>query len=111
MQKENINFKFLEAEEIGKNLAERFKNLRIFKNLTQEELSNVSNVNISKIRRFEKNGNIPLVDLIKLLRGLKSLKLIESFLDYSKDLRSIAQMEAIENFDKSKKQRVRKRKA
>jgi len=105
---QSINFKFLTSKEISEQIGKRFKSLRIFKEQTQKELSKKSNVNISKIRRFETKGNIPLQDLIELLKTLKSLKYIETFLDYEKDLKSIAQMDAIEEFNKSKKQRVRK---
>jgi len=58
------------VEELDKNLALRFKNIRKRKGITQEQLAERSNVSYGSIKRFETTGNISLISLTKLCTAL-----------------------------------------
>ncbi len=62
-------------EHLGGKLAE----LRIASNMTQAELSEAAGVSISTVREAEKGGNISLSKLIRILRALGRLELLEPF--------------------------------
>lgn len=58
------------SEEMNKALANRFKNIRKRKGITQEELAIRANVSYGSIKRFETTGNISLISLTKLCTAL-----------------------------------------
>jgi transcriptional regulator with XRE-family HTH domain len=53
--------------------------LRIASNMTQAELSGAAGVGVSTVREAEKGGNVSLTKLIRILRALRRLDLLESF--------------------------------
>ena len=58
------------AEEIDKKLAERVKNIRKRRKITQEALSEKSGVSYGSIKRFETTGMISFLALTKLAIAL-----------------------------------------
>lgn len=58
------------VEDIAKGIAADFKNRRIEKNLTREEIAATSGVALSNVARFEQKGLISLSNLILLAKSL-----------------------------------------
>lgn len=58
------------VEDIAKGIAADFKNRRIEKNLTREEIAANSGVALSNVARFEQKGLISLSNLILLAKAL-----------------------------------------
>lgn len=58
------------ADDVAKELSNRFKQYRISCQLTQEELADKSMVSLSTIKRFEKGEDIGLSKLIRLMESL-----------------------------------------
>ncbi len=58
------------AEEINMRLAERVRNIRKRRGISQEELSNISGVSHGSIKRFENTGMISLLSLTKIAVSL-----------------------------------------
>lgn len=63
------------VERLGKKLAE----LRIASNMTQVDLARAAGIGISTVREAERGGNISLAKLIRILRALGRLELLEPF--------------------------------
>lgn len=57
-------------EEMNQKLADRVRLIRKRKKLTQSRLSEVSNVSLGSIKRFEATGQISLLSLTKLAVAL-----------------------------------------
>lgn len=57
-------------EEINLNLALRVKKIRLRKNITQQQLSEMSNVSYGSIKRFEQTGQISLLSLTQIAIAL-----------------------------------------
>ena len=53
-------------KDIRLDIAERFKHVRLDRNLTQEQLSERSGVSLGSLRRFEAEGEISLKNLVNL---------------------------------------------
>lgn len=53
-------------KDIRLEMAERFKRVRLDRNLTQEQLSERSGVSLGSLRRFEAEGEISLKNLVNL---------------------------------------------
>lgn len=53
-------------KDIRLEIAERFKRVRLDRNLTQEQLSERSGVSLGSLRRFEAEGEISLKNLVNL---------------------------------------------
>ena len=61
------NFSFLKTQpEINMEIAERVRQRRKEKNLTQEQLAIRSGVSFGSIKRFERTGEISLSGLVKI---------------------------------------------
>lgn len=58
------------AEEMNFSLAQRVKNIRKRRSISQEELSQRSNVSYGSIKRFETTGQISLISLTKIAIAL-----------------------------------------
>ena len=96
-------------KELSKTMGARFKERRLFKNITQEDLALLSGVNINKIRRFEQQGNIPLLDLIKLLRKIGEREIIFNFMDFEKIIKDEMELDLLMKYEqKNKRKRARK---
>jgi transcriptional regulator with XRE-family HTH domain len=63
----------LTDEAIQKHVGERVKQLRLRKNLTQDQLAKDSGVGKSTIERFEKGHSIQLNSFIRILRSVGKL--------------------------------------
>ena len=58
------------AEELDMKLAQRVRNIRRRRKISQEELSSVSGVSYGSIKRFETTGQISLISLTKIAMAL-----------------------------------------
>lgn len=68
-----MSFYLRTTQEVQKGIAERFKALRLARNLTQKELSARSGVTLSSLKRFERQGLIALDSLLNLALALDCL--------------------------------------
>ena len=95
-------------EELLQTLSTRFKERRLMKKISQEDLARKSGVGISKIRRLEQNGNIQLLDLIKLLDAIGEIDEIHRFMDFSQKIRNEREVDMLLKFQEKRPKRVRK---
>lgn len=58
------------AEEMDKQLADRVRNIRRRRSISQEKLSSMSGVSLGSLKRFEAFGKISLLSLTKLAIAL-----------------------------------------
>jgi len=65
-----MSFIWETPEEIDLAIAQRMRSIRKRKHLTQEQLSERSNVSYGSIKRFETTGQISLISLTKLAVAL-----------------------------------------
>lgn len=77
----NMNFDFLQKtpREIDRLIADRIRNIRKRRKISQVELSKKSGVSLGSIKRFEQSGEISLISLTK----------ISIVLDISKELEDL----------------------
>jgi transcriptional regulator with XRE-family HTH domain len=68
-----IDFEFMTPSETASHLAHRVKEKRLEQNLSQQTLSERSNVSLAVIKRFERTGKISLESLLKLALALGCL--------------------------------------
>ena len=54
----------------GKKIADRLRNVRKRRSISQEKLANMSGVSYGSIKRFEATGQISLISLIKIATAL-----------------------------------------
>ena len=73
------NFIWETAEELDQKLAQRVRNIRKRRSISQERLASMSGVSYGSIKRFETTGQISLLSLTKIAIAL----------DIADDLRSI----------------------
>lgn len=73
------NFTLDNAEDIRMEIAENFRKRRVEKNITRKRISEIAQVPLSTVARFEQKGLISLESLIKLAMAL----------DYTSDVRNI----------------------
>ena len=65
-----MSFQWETAEEINKELANRVRNIRKRRKISQEELSQKSGVSYGSIKRFENTGMISLLSLTRIAMAL-----------------------------------------
>ncbi len=58
------------AEELDRKLAQRIRNIRKRRSISQEKLSSMSGVSYGSIKRFEATGQISLISLTKIAMAL-----------------------------------------
>ena len=58
------------AEELDQKLAQRVKNIRKRRSISQEKLASMSGVSYGSIKRFETSGQISLISLTKIAMAL-----------------------------------------
>lgn len=58
------------AEELDQKLAQRVRNIRKRRSITQEKLSRMSGVSYGSVKRFEATGQISLISLTKITLAL-----------------------------------------
>ena len=64
------NFIWETAEEIDQKLAQRVRNIRKRRSISQEKLASMSGVSYGSIKRFETSGQISLISLTKIAMAL-----------------------------------------
>lgn len=81
MKSAATSFYSLSDQLIHDELCQRFKMARLETNITQAELAEKAGVSVITVKRAESaKGNITLMTLIALLRGLGRLEQLNSFL-------------------------------
>lgn len=71
----NLDFlNFKTPHEVAMELAEKEKEKRKYKKLTQKQLAERAGVSLGSLKRFEQTGEISLMSLLKLAFVLDSLK-------------------------------------
>lgn len=65
-----MGFQWETAEEINQELANRVRNIRKRRKISQEELSQKSGVSYGSIKRFENTGMISLLSLTRIAIAL-----------------------------------------
>jgi transcriptional regulator with XRE-family HTH domain len=73
-------------------LAERFRNLRRSKKISQSELANKSGVSLGSLKRFEQSGQISLESLLKLAHLFDRLEDFDSVFSINEDLKEIEKL-------------------
>lgn len=68
-----------EQQQVLARLGERFRRLRLVRNISQEALAENSGVGLSTLKRFENGRGCNLVALVQLLAALGHLGELESF--------------------------------
>lgn len=58
------------AEELDQKLADRVRNIRKRRSISQQKLAEMSNVSYGSIKRFETTGQISLISLTKIAMAL-----------------------------------------
>ena len=64
------NFIWETAEELDQKLAQRVRNIRKRRSISQEKLASMSGVSYGSIKRFETSGQISLISLTKIAMTL-----------------------------------------
>ena len=64
------NFIWEKAEELDQKLAQRVRNIRKRRSISQEKLASMSGVSYGSIKRFETSGQISLISLTKIAMAL-----------------------------------------
>ena len=73
------NYTLTDSEDVAKEIADNFRKRRVEKNLTRDQVAEMSGVAMSNIVRFEQKGLISLKNLIGLAKAL----------GYSSEIKSI----------------------
>ncbi len=95
----NKNWYGMSDNAIIDSLCKSFKQMRLNKNISQEELSKISGVNRVTISRMETGQAINLMTMIQLLRALEQLQLLSEF-NVIPEVSPIMVMEAQEKYRK-----------
>jgi len=66
-------------EDILKNIGSKLRELRIAQNLKQSELSEKSGISMFTISQMENGNNISLAILVKVLRAIDRMDMLEPF--------------------------------
>ena len=64
------NFIWETAEELDQKLAQRVRNIRKRRSISQEKLASMSGLSYGSIKRFETSGQISLISLTKIAMAL-----------------------------------------
>ena len=64
------NFIWETAEELDQKLAQRVRNIRKRRSISQEKLASMSGVSYGSIKRFETSGQISLISLTNIAMAL-----------------------------------------
>jgi transcriptional regulator with XRE-family HTH domain len=97
----NKNWYAMTDKAIVKTICENIKQMRLAKNISQEQLSKKSGISRITIARLEAGKAINLITLIQLLRALDELELINSF-DKQPEISPILLMEAQQKYYRQK---------
>lgn len=89
-------------EEVARELAQKTRRLRLFRNWKQVTLAERSGVTLASLRRFERTGQVSLKNLLCLCFALGRLDDFQSVLLHA-DANSIRDLEAISTAHRSKR--------
>lgn len=76
---EITNWNNLSDPNIVKELGNKLKQIRLKKNITQDELAKISGLNRATISQFENGRAATLLTLVQVLRALNKLELLNIF--------------------------------
>ena len=76
------------AEELDMKLAQRVRNIRRRRKISQEELSRMSGVSYGSVKRFEATGKISLLSLTKLAMALDMADELRRSEEHTSELQS-----------------------
>jgi transcriptional regulator with XRE-family HTH domain len=101
-----LDFNLSTPEEIGLEVGNRLRLQRINKHWTQRELADRTGLDVGTIKNLENKGQCTLLTLIKIATAINCINDLSKI--FLLQINSIAEMEKIENLQKSKiKKRVR----
>ena len=83
---------FVTYYEKQKEIAERFKQVRKSKNISQHRLATLSGVSYASIRRFETTGDISLSSLVKLCMVLRLYDDLDNLFKVEKNYKDIEEL-------------------
>jgi transcriptional regulator with XRE-family HTH domain len=75
-----MNWKRMTDQAIVVELGKRTKQLRLHKRYTQKELAEIAGVNVNTVQNLEYGKSVTLSILIQVLRALKALDQLDSFI-------------------------------
>jgi transcriptional regulator with XRE-family HTH domain len=105
-----IPLRLQQPYELLETLSKRFKERRLIKKISQKDLAKKSGVGISIIRKLEQNGNIQLLDLIKLLDAINEIEEIHNLMNFSAKIKNERELDLLMNLNKTKTMRIRSKK-
>jgi len=79
-------FSLINDDDIIKELARRYEKMRIYKELSDEDVSKNGGVSRDAIYRMKRGENISLVNFIRILRGLSELDALENVIKEVQEL-------------------------
>jgi transcriptional regulator with XRE-family HTH domain len=85
-------FNFLSPQDICATFGERIKRLRLTKNLSQQQLAQMSQSSLSSVRRLEAQGQGSLEFVVRVAQALQAVEQLDSL--FAQPIQSIAQAEA-----------------
>ena len=102
---------FKSDSEIALIIAQRFKQERLFLQLTQVDLAKRALVSVKVVRNFEQHGKINLINLIALTKALNRSNIFDDLFNFEKERIELDVFEYMEQMKKNKnRKRVRKKK-
>jgi len=90
-----LDFNLSSHEEICQELGRRLKIQRLSKKLKQQDLAKMAGVSVGTVKNIESKGQSSIESLVRISRALDLLQDLSALFEIK--IRSIAQMEQIEN--------------
>ena len=84
--KTNNDFEFMTSSEITKSLAKKIKLIRKKRFKTQEIFAKHIGISYSKYARYEKSGQIQLIDFIEVVKGINRIGEIQNLFELEKEV-------------------------
>ena len=95
-----LDFKLLAHGEVCRELGQRLRVQRLTKNLKQQDLADRAGVAVGTIKNIESKGRSSLESLVRVIMALNLIHELEGL--FTLKIRSIAQMEKLENLNLEK---------
>lgn len=86
----------------------KIRRLRLNRDQSQTSLAAISGVDVSVVQRLENGFGCTLINLIKILRGLQQLEILDDF--FKEDPVSPRMLAKLANADKQRKRATKKKK-
>ena len=71
----------LSNREIAEDIGRKIRRIRLNKNITREELQQITGIHSKTIGDAENGKNVTVITLISILRGLNALELLDRLLE------------------------------